>query len=495
MRAKGPATNVLALLTGSAWAITEEALATMLAIASRTHDAATLGVEAIAAQLGRPLDNTHDVSVRDGVATIAVRGPMVRYASVFSDISGATSYERLATDLHAALADPAVHALLLEVDSPGGAVAGISELAQLVHDARGQKPIVAHVTSLGASAAYWLASAADEIVVADTAVVGSIGAVMTVPGAAPARPGAAPVYEFVSSQSPNKRLDPGDDAGKAAAQATVDALAQVFVDAVAKHRGVDVSTVLAEFGQGGVFVGADAVAAGLADRVSTYERVHAELAALAVPTSNAVLAAVGRASSPERPRSPMSTKRGTLAAASTAADPAETSAATTDQTPETTAGTSAAAPPSTPTEPPTDAVAAFAAAHPTAVAAWRAEGATAERTRIGAIQTLAVAGAETIVAEAVADASATPEATALRILQAQRAGTITAPNAAPNAGAAHLAALAADEQGVTPPAPLAPNAAAAATPGAGSQGEVARILATHRAVSQRATASTSARRA
>ncbi|MBK6423882.1 MAG: S49 family peptidase [Gemmatimonadetes bacterium] len=98
--------------------------------------------------------------------------------------------------------------------------------------------------------------------------------------------------EIVSSQTPRKRDDdPTTDTGRAAVQATVDALAAVFLAAVARYRGVPEATVLADYGQGGVFVGEAAVLTGLADRLGTYETLHAALASDSARSARAAFTA------------------------------------------------------------------------------------------------------------------------------------------------------------------------------------------------------------
>lgn len=253
------------------WAIEPNTLRTILEIANREN----LDIGAVEAQLGRPLDNAHTVTVRDGVATIPVDGPIFRRADFFTQVSGATSIETLATDLHTALDDPAVTAILLAIDSPGGAINGVQEFAAMVHEARDRKPITAYISHQGASAAYWIASAASDIVVAPTALVGSIGVIAAVPD--PSKTKARDI-EFVSSQSPKKRPDPTTQAGSAQLQATVDDLADLFIVDVAAYRGVSAETVMRDFGGGGMLIGQKAVDAGLADRVGTYEGTLARLA-------------------------------------------------------------------------------------------------------------------------------------------------------------------------------------------------------------------------
>lgn len=257
------------------WAITEEMLGTILAIAERRAESP----EALEARLGRPLDNTRSVSVRDGVAIIPVMGPIARYADFFTEISGATAIDDLAKDFRTAMDDRSVKAVVLNMDSPGGTVAGVAEFAGHVAAARGQKPIVCYVGSRAQSAGYWIASAADQIVVDPTSQLGSIGVVMGMRR----KMGNENTIEFVSSQSPYKRTDPTTEVGKAQVQTTTDDLADVFVDAVACNRKVSRDRVLADFGQGGSLVGAKAVAAGLADGVGSLEGVIASLSKGAMP--------------------------------------------------------------------------------------------------------------------------------------------------------------------------------------------------------------------
>ncbi|MFB8830271.1 S49 family peptidase [Azotobacter sp. CWF10] len=255
---------------GRPWLILPGALDALLAIADRQGDP-----EALEARLGRPLDNTRAVTLRDGVAVIPVVGPIMRYANLFTRISGATSTQELATDLRIALDDPQVKTIVLNIDSPGGEATGINELADMVYAARTRKPIKAYVGGTGASAAYWIASAAGEVVVDDTALVGSIGVVVEVavhkPGPGQKR------YTLVSRNAPNKRPDVETERGRAEIAKTVDALADVFTAKVARNLGVKPEKVAAMGDHGGVRVGAAAVKAGLAHRTGSLEKLIAEL--------------------------------------------------------------------------------------------------------------------------------------------------------------------------------------------------------------------------
>jgi len=254
------------------WAMMPDRVAQLLAIADRVADNEA-ELEAVLAKAGQSLENTRNVEVRDGVAVIPVRGVISRYANLFHAICGGTSVQVLAKDIRTAVDDASVHAIILEIDSPGGQVAGIGELAAQVREATSRKPVVAYVSNLGASAGYWIASAGSEVVAAPSAILGSVGVVSTMPRTTPNDR----TTEFVSSQSPNKRLSTETEAGRAKIQAEVDALADVFIAAVAEYRDTTPEKVVSDFGHGGVLIGQAAVNAGMADRLGSLEELISEL--------------------------------------------------------------------------------------------------------------------------------------------------------------------------------------------------------------------------
>lgn len=271
--------RIVEAILSEPWMITQTALANIMLIATRDND----DLDAVESKLGRPLDNSHKVTIRDGVAVIPVVGPMFRYANIFTEISGATSVEKLALDFQTALDDPAVTAIMLAIDSPGGQANGINEFAKMVHAARDIKPVTAYVSGMGASAAYWIASAASQIIIDDTAQVGSVGVVMGF------RPDDDDIIEFVSSQSPNKRPDIATAAGREVFQERVDAMAAVFVATVARNRGVSEEKVIKEFGQGDVLLGQTAVAVGMADKIGSHETVITHLSTAHLPKKENIM--------------------------------------------------------------------------------------------------------------------------------------------------------------------------------------------------------------
>lgn len=258
-------TKVLDFIHSHSWAITPQMLTMILDIASREH----MDFEAVAAKRAEYVANASFTGKRDGVAVIDVIGPIFSRASMFQAISGATDVERLAEDFGAAMADSSIHSILLNVDSPGGEVSGISEFASMIRKANDIKPVHAFVQGIGASAAYWLAVAAGSVAVSDTALIGSIGVIMAMQTKEPKD--GTKTYEFVSTQAPNKRPSLETEGGRAKYQSLVDSMGAVFQESVAKYRGVSLETVQQKFGEGGMFVGQEAVSRGMADKVSTFE--------------------------------------------------------------------------------------------------------------------------------------------------------------------------------------------------------------------------------
>lgn len=269
--------RVIRAVASVPWAITDEGMEKILAIVTRQNEATPEALEAYRAQR---LKDAESLSIDRGIAQMSIQGPLVRYSDFFAAISGATTYQGTMLDLERARTDPTVKAILISIDSPGGEVNGCNELAAAIRSVAAQKPVYAYVGGQAASAAYWLASPASRIIVDETAMLGSIGVRLGIrdTSARDAKSGVRTI-EFVSSQSPHKSLNVETEPGRAKMQATVDSLASVFIASVAKYRGVTAEDVIARFGGGGVKVGAEAVEAGMADAIGSFESVKASLIA------------------------------------------------------------------------------------------------------------------------------------------------------------------------------------------------------------------------
>jgi hypothetical protein len=152
--------------------------------------------------------------------------------------------------------------MVMHVDSPGGYVAGVRETRRAIARAQEQGIyVLAYVSGMAASAALWLAAAADEVVLSPLAQAGSVGVVVTL-----ARDGEeGSTVEVVSSQTPRKRASTNDSDYIAALQRRVDQLASIMLSEIAADRGVAVESL----GDGSVYAADEAVARGLADRIAT----------------------------------------------------------------------------------------------------------------------------------------------------------------------------------------------------------------------------------
>jgi len=269
--------HILGEIQERPWAITQAAMETILGIVER----APVDVEAVAARLGRPLENTGGrVEMHGNVAVIGVEGPLFRYASIFAEISGATSIENLSRDFRAALDNPAVAQIVLNVNSPGGQVDGINEFADQIRAGAAKKPVTAYVDGLAASGGYWLAAAASRIVTNESAFLGSIGVVVSVTDTRDAqeRQGVKR-YEIVSTKSPLKRTDVRTDEGRAQLLAIADSIADLFIGRVAQFRGTTEARVESDFGRGGILPARQAIASGMADSLGSFEPLITGLAA------------------------------------------------------------------------------------------------------------------------------------------------------------------------------------------------------------------------
>ena len=228
------------------------------------------------------LDGPQNGAARVGsVFIIPVYGVIEHRADRLLEWFGGTSVESIRNALRTELADPAVRAVVLDIDSPGGTAAGISELGSEIRAVRGgAKPIVAVANTLAASAAYWIASQADELVVTPSGSVGSIG-VLSVHQEMSRLLDEIGITTTVISAGPHKvdvnEYEPLNEDGRAMLQERVDTFYAMFLSAVAKGRRTTIAKVESDYGGGRVLMARQAFAAGMVDRVETIDATVARL--------------------------------------------------------------------------------------------------------------------------------------------------------------------------------------------------------------------------
>lgn len=228
-------------------------------------------------------DGRTPFALQDGVAVIEISGVLVHRGAWIGQSSGQTSYEGIAAQLTAAVADPMVRGLALEIDSFGGEVAGVFDLADTIRAARSAKPVWAFVAEHAFSAGYALASQADRIILPRTGAVGSIGVVVMHVDLSGQLSDAGVTVTLIHSGA--HKVDgnpyaPLPDQVRARIQSEIDSIRTLFAETVAAGRGslLTAEAVLATEAE--CYRGAEAVAAGLADEVSDPASAFAAFAAL-----------------------------------------------------------------------------------------------------------------------------------------------------------------------------------------------------------------------
>lgn len=236
-----------------------------------------IGLPDIDAAVPLPTAKAVSAVAQPGIAIIPVHGTLVRRAIGLEAASGLTSYGEIAARIDAALADPQVSGILLDLDSPGGEAGGVFELAERIRAVNDIKPVWAHANDSAYSAAYAIAAAASRLTLSQTAGVGSIGviALHVDQSIKDAKDGIAFTAIYAGHHkndfSPHAPLSPQ---AASTLQSEVDRLYGIFISQVAQMRGLDSDAVRAT--EAGLLFGEAAVTAGLADAVISLDQVLVE---------------------------------------------------------------------------------------------------------------------------------------------------------------------------------------------------------------------------
>lgn len=233
------------------------------------------------AVLGSGQANEPTLIISGGTAFVPVFGFMTQRSSLLTRLLGGTSMEALQRSLRRAANNPDVKRIVLDLDSGGGSVFGVMETAALIREIRKTKRVIAFVNSLAASAAYWLASAASEIVITPSGQAGSVGVLVLHADYSRAneQAGVKPTYIFSGEYKVEGNPDePLQDEAKAYIQRIIDSVYRDFVNEVAVGRGMPARDVRSDFGQGRLLRAGKAVSVGMADRIGTIDTLLARTA-------------------------------------------------------------------------------------------------------------------------------------------------------------------------------------------------------------------------
>lgn len=316
--------SVIDVATATPWAITPEkllAIQNFLAVRSMGERVSAEEIEQItaAAQRRSPTGASREGTDEPRVAVISVTGTLLPRATGLARSSGVMTTGDIADAVEAAVMDGNVSAVVLDIDSPGGVTTGIPDAASRIMALRGRKPIVAVANDLMASAAYWLGSAADEIVASPTALVGSIGVYTMHVEASRMLANAGMKVTIVKAGrlkaggNPYEELSPD---ARDTMQAIVSEAYDRFVEAVATQRNTSAEDVIAKYGEGSVLTPSQALKVGMVDRVATLQDT---LRRVAASTSSA---ASGRPSRAPTAAHPPVAGEGTSTGSPLALDPA-----------------------------------------------------------------------------------------------------------------------------------------------------------------------------
>lgn len=226
-------------------------------------------------------DEEWNFNLRGDVAIVKVTGGLTLHANYWSFYYRWSVYENLSLGIQRLLDNPRIRTIILVFDSPGGTVFGLEELVDMIYQAREKKRLLAFVQGYCTSAAYWIASACETVVVSKGSYSGSIGSkIQIVDFSGMDRKMGIITYSYVSKQAPYKTISPGTAKGDQLLQEMVDNTGERFVRGVARNRGVSEEVVLEKFGKGWMLSSDKAVSVGMADYEASLEDVIQTLGGL-----------------------------------------------------------------------------------------------------------------------------------------------------------------------------------------------------------------------
>lgn len=274
---------LIAEMRSQPWAILPEKLATIAELMAFRATGQRYTPDEIQARIGVEAAANRSVTRAPGmVAVLPITGVLQNRASEMMESSGVVGVNRLQATFRALVNDPEIKAIVLDFNSPGGMVAGIAEFWQAIYESRPVKPIVSVANHMAASAAFDLFTAAGESYISPSGEVGSVGIVRMHQDLSKMAENEGVKTTFIHSgrhKVEGNPFEPLSEETRAHLQAESDKFYGMFVERLAKSRGVSRAHVEANFGQGRMLNAKDAVAAGMADGVRSMEQVLAKLGA------------------------------------------------------------------------------------------------------------------------------------------------------------------------------------------------------------------------
>lgn len=277
---------ILAEFLSTPWALAPERLAAFESMLYRWQSGAPASPEVMAevqASVEARVARQQAVAkTGGGIAVLPLYGVVTQRGNMAGDVSGSggASTQKFTQAFRAAMADDSVSSILIDVDSPGGSVYGLSELATEIFNARGKKQVVSVANSLAASGGYWIGCAASEFYVTPGGEVGSIGVIMAHndKSAAMEKDGVKTTYITAGKyKAEGNSSEPLTDEAMAFMQSRVDDYYAMFTKSIAKSRNASIETVRSDYGQGRTLGAKGALDAGMVDGIMTFDEVIAKM--------------------------------------------------------------------------------------------------------------------------------------------------------------------------------------------------------------------------
>lgn len=257
-----------------------EAMMAFLALKAQGRDADAATLERIHANAELQAARAQKVSgeSKNSIAVLPLYGMILNRSVNEVSAPPSASLQQFTQAFRAVLNDASVKAIVIDVDSPGGSVEGVPELAAEIRAGRAQKPIIAVSDCLCASAAYWLAAQCSEIYVSPSSLTGSVGVYMAHEDDSKYLENEGvkiTLVKYGENKAAGNPFEPLSDKARADMQYLVDSVGAMFDADVAKGRKTTQKGVRETFGQGKVFGAQDAVKLGMADKIGTLDDVLA----------------------------------------------------------------------------------------------------------------------------------------------------------------------------------------------------------------------------
>ncbi|WP_349967027.1 S49 family peptidase [Wolbachia endosymbiont of Armadillidium arcangelii] len=206
-----------------------------------------------------------------GIAIIRIYGVLTKKTEAFDHILDMTSYENIHEEIESALEDKSIETILLDIDSPGGEVNGVFDLADFIYESRAKKRIIAIANDDAYSAAYAIASSAEKVFVSRTSGVGSIGVIASHIDQSGFDEKQGIKYTTVFAGSRKNDLNPHEPITSESLEnlkSEVNRLYGMLVELIARNRNLSIEAIKST--EAGLHFGEKAVEIGLADGVTTF---------------------------------------------------------------------------------------------------------------------------------------------------------------------------------------------------------------------------------